>query len=295
MSETRSKYQVHVELLTTGAVSADFDDVVAGHPLNRRLNRIERVVATFLGRIDKRLSNGLQVFFGTADAALLAACEIQHRCAVLPQVSGYRLALRIGIHHGIVRQRSKDGVDNSWEIASQLAVADDGIVVSDIVFSALTRPELRKLATPLDDISAGSLAYKVNWRGEIPSVSYGTESVWPASQPPLTIGLYLVLHHDQMKLELAKDKPVLSIGRDPLSDLVVVGDRISRNHCRIEKKPDGIVLTDSSTNGTCVVREGGVELLIKKDSVALKGKGMLFFGRLCNGERRGGVKYEVYA
>jgi hypothetical protein len=294
MSATRSKYLVHAELVDIGVVPADFDDAMAGHPLERRLNRIERVVATYLGQIDRRLSRGLQMFFGTADAALLAACEIQHRCAVLPQVSARRLALRIGIHHGVVRERSKDGVDNSWEIASQLSVDNDGIVVSETVVLALS-PELRKLAVPLGDLPAGSLAYKVDWRCGIPSSASGSESVWPSSKPSRPVGAYLVLNYDQIQLELSKDNPLLTVGRDPLSDLVVAGDRMSRHHCRIEKNSDQIVLVDTSTNGTCVVREGGVELLIKKDSVVLKGKGLLFFGRLCNGERRGGVRYEVHA
>lgn len=292
MSATRSKYQVHAELLTTGVLSADFDDALAGHPMARRLNRIERVAATYLGRVDKRLGNGLQILFDTADAALLGACEMQHRCDVLPQVSGHRLALRIGIHHGVVRQRSKDGPVNTWEIAAQLVVADDGIVVSEVVVAALS-PELRKLALPLGDIPAGSLAYKVDWRGEIPSASYGGESVWPASKPPRPIGPYLVLNYDLIELELSNDNSVLTIGRDPLNDLVVTGERISRNHCRVEKKPDRIALTDTSTNGTCVVPEGGVEFMVKKNSVVLKGKGMLFFGRPCHGERRGGVRYEA--
>jgi hypothetical protein len=284
MSATRSKYQVHAELLIIGVVSADFDDALAGHPMARRLNRIERVAATYLGRVDKRLGNGLQMIFETADAALLSACEMQHRCDVLPQVSRHRLALRIGIHHGVVRQRAKDGPVNTWETAAQLAVADDSIVLSEIVVAALS-PELRKLALPLGDIPAGSLAYKFDWRGEMPSASHGGDSVWPASKPPRPIGPYLLLNYDQMQLELSSDNPV--------NDLVVTGERISRNHCRIEKKPDRIALTDTSTNGTCVVPENGVQLMVKKNSVVLKGKGMLFFGRPCNGERRGGVKYET--
>lgn len=69
--------------------------------------------------------------FDTADAALLGACEMQHRCAVLPQVAKQRLALRIGIHQGLIRQRSRDGDDNTREVAVRLAVSDDGIVASN--------------------------------------------------------------------------------------------------------------------------------------------------------------------
>lgn len=291
MNTSRNTYQVHAEVLSSGVVAADFDDALAGHPLERRLNRIERVAATYLGRIERRLGNCLQMVFETADAALLGACEMQHRCAVLPQVAGNRLALRIGIHQGAARQRSKDHADNAREIASRLAIADDVIVASDIVVAALS-PELRKLAHHLSEPPAGIAACQVDWRSEIPTAAYGGDSLWPASKAPHPVGPYLLLHYEQKTLELTQDKPLATIGREPLSHLVVHGDNVSRNHCRIERRADCIVLTDSSTNGTCVAPEGGAEFLVRKDSVVLKGKGMLFFGRPCNGERRGGVRYE---
>ena len=74
--------------------------------MERRLNRLERVAAAYRGRIDLRFGNGLLTTFDTADAAVLGAREMQHRCAVLPQASRPRLALRIGIHQGLIRQRS---------------------------------------------------------------------------------------------------------------------------------------------------------------------------------------------
>ena len=54
-----------------------------------------------------------------------------------------------------------------------------------------------------------------------------------------------------------------------------------------------MVLTDWSTNGTCIMPDQGEQSLIKNGSITLKGKGLLFFGRLCNGERRGGVRFET--
>ncbi len=40
------------------------------------------------------------------------------------------------------------------------------------------------------------------------------------------------------------------------------------------------------------MRDGASELLVKNANAILKGKGLLFFGRPFNGERRGGVRYE---
>jgi len=293
MNSTRSKYQVHAELLATGPTSALFDDAKAGYPVARRMNRIERVVATYRGRIDQLLNNGLLMSFETADASVLAACEMQHRCAGLPQVAGHRLALRVGIHKGLVRQRAKDEADNAQEIASRLAVADNGIVASESVYAALN-PELRKLAQVVDYSPVEMAAYKFDWRCEIPSSAYGGESFWPASQDAHHIGPYLLLHQGLKTIELTQSNPVATIGRNPSNDLVTMGIHVSRQHCRIERQADCILLTDTSTNGTCVMTDEGIEFLVKQDSFYLKGKGLLFFGRLCNGERRGGVRFEAY-
>ena len=94
-------------------------------------------------------------------------------------------------------------------------------------------------------------------------------------------------------LELTPDNPVATIGRSPSNDLVITDVFASRKHCHIERLADGIVLTDWSTNGTCVMPDQGAELLVKNDSLYLRGKGLLFFGRLCNGERRGGIRFET--
>ncbi len=292
MNKGRSRFVVHAELQGTGKMPADFDDIKAGRPMERRLNRMERVVAAYRGHIDARTDNGLRIVFDTADAALLGACEMQHRCAVLPQFSANRLALRIGIDHEVAKQRSKDGADTAPQIASQLAVLDDGIIASEVVVDALNA-DLRQFVQPTDEPQAGVAAYLVDWRGEIPAGAYGGEALWPTSKRPRAIGAYLLLHLGLKTLELTRENPTATIGREPLNDLVIVDDHVSRNHCRIERRIDGFVLVDSSTNGTCVTPDNGEETLVKNDALVLRGKGLLFFGRLCNGERRGGVRYEA--
>ena len=293
MNKTRSKYLVHAVILRTGLASAEFDDAKAGHPLERRLNRLERIAATYRGRIDERTQNALVMTFNTADAALLGACEMQHRCAVLPQVAKQRLALRIGIHQGLIRQRSRDGDDNTREVAVRLAVSDDGIVASELVVKSLN-PDLRKLTRPFEDTPVEIAAYKVDWRREIPSAAFGGESFWPANMTSHPVEPYLLLHHGLKTIEATQENPLVTVGRDPACDLVIVDVFISRNHCMIERQSKYIVLTDTSTNGTSVLPDTGEEFLVKNSFVVLKGKGLLFFGRPFKGERRGAVRFEVY-
>jgi len=293
MNQARSTFQLFAELVANTPASSEFDDQKAGRPIERRLNRMERVVAAYRGEITERRDTGLRVSFLSADAALLGACEMQHRCAVLPQLSGYRLALRIGIDQSIARQRSKDNAEETRGIADQLAVLDDAIIASDAVISSLN-PELHKLTRPLTETATEIASHTVDWRREIPTAAFGTESLHAASQPARQPGTLLTLQHGLKTLEYSRSVSIATIGRDPQNDLVLIDDRISRNHCRIECRSNGIILTDSSTNGTSILPEAGEETVVRNGSTTLKGKGLLFFGRTFNGERRGGIRYETY-
>ena len=293
MFKSRSKFFLHAQVRRADSEEEEFDDAQAGHPIERRLNRLERVSSAYRGQIGLRFSNGMLVTFESADAALLGACEMQHRCSVLPQVSRQKLTLGIGIHQGIVKQRLKDEANDTRERAAQLARIQDGILVSQAMLDALS-PDLRKLARPLEDASPEDRAFIIDWRREIPSGAYGGESFWPTTMHSLPVTPYLYLHFGLKTLEVSENTPLATIGRDPLSDLALTDIHVSRNHCRIERTPAGIVLTDQSTNGTTVVCDDGVEFLVKSNSVTLKGKGLLFFGRPFKGERRGSVRFEAY-
>ena len=289
MNTPRSIYRVHAEINRPGSTSPLFDDAHAGYPLARRLNRIERVAAAYRGRIDQAFDNGRLMSFESADAALLGACEMQQRCSGLPQASGHRLALRIGIAQGALRQRVQDEDDGAGEIAAKLAVIDDAIVACGDVVAELN-DELRELASAIAD-SPLAPAYQIDWRGEIPPTAYGREARGPINAN--AIAPYVILHQGLKTLEVTQDNPLITVGRAPSNDLVMSDIFVSRKHCRIERQDDYIVLTDWSTNGTCVMSDQGEQRLIKNGSIYLKGQGLLFFGRQCNGERRGGVRFET--
>ena len=292
MSTPRSQYHVHARIQHSGSAAAHFDDAKAGFPLARRMNRMQRVAECYHGTVEQLSGDSLAMTYATADAALLSACEMQQRCAGLPQSAGHRLALRVGVHQGPLRQRAQDGADDAPEIAAQLAIRDDEIIASDAVVADLNA-ELRKISHAFYDTPLEIACYRINWHSEIPTAAYGGEAFWPATRAADGEGPYIVLHQGLKTLELSYDRPIASVGRAPSNDLVVADIFVSRKHCRIERQSDCIVLTDWSTNGTCVLPDDGDELLVKNDSLYLKGKGLLFFGRLCNGERRGGVRFET--
>jgi len=293
IKKARIEYQLHAAIGLIGDLPDSFDDAQAGHPIERRLKRIERVVDAYRGKLLDRFDYGIRVVFQTADEAVLAACEMQHRCSALPQGPKRKLTLRIGIHQGFVRQRSKDIDDNAPEIATLLATADDGVLISEAVAEDLNA-ELRKRARRLSDADLIIPVLQLDWRGEIPTAAFSGESFWPNNLGMPELSPCLVLRHGRKVLQANEETPLITVGRDATCNLVLPDTHVSRIHCLIERKPDFILLTDTSTNGTSITPDIGDEFLLKSSSVVLRGKGLLFFGRPYKGERRGGVRFETY-
>ena len=293
MNIARKKYQMHAELLETGTTSIEPGTVDHSQTIERGLHRIERNSAVYLGQIAKRLENGLQITFDTAEAAVLSACEMQRRCAALREVTHDPLTLRVGIHQGVMLERAKDPADSTIEIASLLAITDDGIVISGAVVASLKR-EFKKLVHPIKDFPPEVSAHTVDWRGELPHSSYWDNSEWASDGDNNQDRPYLLLQHNLSTLKIGHERPIVTVGRSPLNGMVLSNNLVSRNHCRFERSIDCITVTDTSSNSTFVTPEKGKEVRILKASMILSERGMIFFGRECGGDRRGGIKYEVF-
>jgi hypothetical protein len=274
-----------------GIDNADKDE--DNNPVKRRLNRVERVIAAYQGEVVDRTPYSYCVAFRSADSALLAACEMQHRCGSLPQQFKRHIALRVGVHPESVSPKAAN------ENAEGLAVLDSGIVISEKIIAA-SNPELHTLAFPLKAPSIDIPVFSVDWRLEIPMgvmngdllASSPIDEAQKSSERAQDISL--ILCYKDKKVELTRDIPVVSLGRDPQNDLVFENDYlVSRNHCRIEWRSGKIVLTDTSTNGTSITDENGKEVLIRKSSIDIRGKGLILLGRTFPGDLGCGIHFET--
>ena len=81
-----------------------------------------------------------------------------------------------------------------------------------------------------------------------------------------------------------EQRPQVVIGRADESDVVVRGNLISRIHARIEFSRNRFTLTDQSTNGTFLQINGQEETFVRRDSVQMKGEGMIGLGRVPDGD-----------
>lgn len=71
---------------------------------------------------------------------------------------------------------------------------------------------------------------------------------------------------------------VLKIGRNADNDVVVSVDTASRYHARVEQRETGMVLIDTSSNGTFVYNQQGDESYVEQDEMVLTGSGAICVG-----------------
>src|SRR5436189_16968 len=101
-----------------------------------------------------------------------------------------------------------------------------------------------------------------------------------ASGPRAGHRLRLRLRWQDRELLVEERHSSVTIGRAEDNDMVVKGNLISRLHARIEISRNKFVLIDQSTNGTFVQSADGEESFVRRDSLQIKGQGMIGLGRL---------------
>ena len=90
--------------------------------------------------------------------------------------------------------------------------------------------------------------------------------------------LRLVLSDRELVLD--ESRPQVAIGRADENDVIIRGNLISRIHARIELARSKFLLIDQSTNGTFVNSVNGEEAFVRRDSMTLKGVGMIGLGKV---------------
>ena len=151
IKKARPVYLVRADILGSSEHILVSAVMMQGEPVRRRINRLERATESYCGKVIRRASQGFLSSFESAEAAVMGACEMQRRCAVIPKMSGVKVGVQIGINAGAALQFSEDNTGAIEATAARLAalLGDGGIMASEAVFNALS-PLTRKnsLHTP---------------------------------------------------------------------------------------------------------------------------------------------------
>lgn len=274
-------YLVHGAVHEISGQAASIDGDLLGKLIQRRLKRLERVLSAHGGTLLKQLRQGLLASFHSPEAALIGACEMQRRCAVIPQLADTQLALKIGIHTTMGRRLTKHAVDPAEATAAKLSelLGESGIVLSETVIEGLPSG-LKEKSMPIANEGSAIAAFSIDWnaipmqRQPLPAANERLATERQASSRNARV----VLRQGARQHHFDSRQHVITFGRDPASDVAIISPKTSRRHCRIIYRLGHYVLVDLSTNGTYVYLDDDQEIRVQKSMLQLSGKGRISFG-----------------
>lgn len=255
-------------------------DAEARRAIERCLNRIERAITAYHGRLVKTIGDEALAVFDSAEEGFLAACEMQQKIDHLPPAAGHKLAIHVGFYFGEVIAQQGDVFGDTVNTAARLvALAKPGqIITGDETVKHLPLPclaSVRQLDSVILKGKADTLQlWEALWRG-------GEELTLVPSHfaPTQPMDLKLRLHHGNSDVFVGEQRAQVTLGRDSSCHIVIGDPRASRLHARIELRRDKFVLIDQSTNGTYIASGSDGKYVVKREETILRGRGRLSFGQ----------------
>lgn len=275
-----------------------FSDVVGSTRIYEALGdqRAREVIAVCLdlmqgateahkGTVIKTIGDEVMATFPTADDAMNAAAQIQRSITTHPalQIEGQSVSVRIGCHFGPVVLERHDVFGATVNTANRMtSQAKSGQIVTTAATVDLLSPDWRASVRQIDLATlsvqgAEVMLYEAIWQSDditsmLPSIRMG------AGVDRKAVRLRLVLSDRELVLD--ESRPQIAIGRADENDVIIRGNLISRIHARIELSRSKFLLIDQSTNGTFVTSLNGEEAFVRRDSMQLKGAGLIGLGKV---------------
>jgi class 3 adenylate cyclase len=240
------------------------------------------------GTVIKTIGDEIMATFPTPNDAVNAASRMQHdiRTHSGLKVEGQAIAIRIGGHFGPVVLENRDIFGAAVHTANRMtSQAKAGQVMITSAMVERLAPEWRSAVRQIDVATLKGKTsedelYEVLWQKEdatsmLPAIALSA-AVSREKHRPRRLNLQFL----GQDLVVDDTRSNITIGRAEENDVVVKGNLISRLHARIEFSRGKFLLVDQSTNGTFVTTKEGEEAFVRRDSMQLKGEGMIGFGRV---------------
>lgn len=233
------------------------------------------------GSVIKTMGDEVMSTFPSASDALNAACQMQKQISAHSQlkIDGHAVAIRVGCHFGPVVLESRDVFGSTVHTANRMtSQAKAGQIVTTAATVAQLSPEWRAVVRQIDVATLkgqGSevALYEVMWQPD------DATSMLPQIPLEGRKAARLRLQFQDREIVVDEGRPNVVMGRAEDNDLVVKGNLISRLHARVEISRNKFLLVDQSTNGTFIHLAGGEEAFLRRDSMQIKGEGMIGLGR----------------
>jgi class 3 adenylate cyclase len=235
------------------------------------------------GSVIKTMGDEVMATFPSADDALNAAAQMQKQIAAHPalKVDDHTVAIRIGCNYGPVVLENRDIFGSAVHTANRMtsqAKAGQIMTTANMVeqLSADWRASVRQIdIATLKGRSSEVALFEVLWQPEettsmVPAIASRERPAQPQR---------LRLRYQGQELFIDESRANVNIGRAEENDLVVKGNLISRLHARVEMNRNKFMLIDQSTNGTFVLGKDGEEAFVRRDSMQIRGEGLIGLGK----------------
>jgi len=287
----RKLFVMFADIASSSQLFERLGDTEAMYAVERCLKRMGRSIDSYHGRIAQVVGDELLAAFTTAENASQAAIDMQQRVADIPPVSGLKLAIRIGLHVGMVSEEdgelSGEVVTNAARVVGA-ARRDQILCSSDMVSELGSQTPLKFRPMPeLGSIpqEGGALdIFQIEWTAHPVSGQFSVLSIMPATRLSVSYRGQTHVLDDKMR--------VLSVGRDLTNKIHIDDRKASRLHARIEKRNSGFYLVDTSTNGSYVSLSGRQEVIVRRNEILLEGDGRISFGASRNDPSAAVIDFE---
>ena len=237
------------------------------------------------GTVIKTMGDEVMATFPTADDALNAAAQMQKQITVHPslKVDEQTVAIRIGCNFGPVVLENRDIFGSAVHTANRMtSQAKAGQIITTLTMVERLSNEWRTSVRQIDVAtlkgrSSEVALYEVLWQTD--DVTSMVQYSAIASRETANKGLRLRLRYQGQEVLVEAGKKIVTMGRAEENDLVVKGTLISRMHARVEISRNKFMLIDQSTNGSFIVGKDGEEAFVRRDSMQIRGEGLIGLGK----------------
>ena len=288
-NKTPKNYLLYAGILAYEKTAGTIENALLGDPIRRRINRLERAAVSNFGTIISRNLHGLLAAFETAEAAVRGACEMQKHCALIPQISGAKVGIQIGITASDSKQVELTET-NAYQLANLLG--DGGIVVAKAVVDDLP-PTMRQDIYVISPANVRNLVHAIIWRDGPPAYPASTQNFPDFPSTPELPVPSIVLRLAGVSYKFNNPQAEIMIGRDPTCDIVVDHKKASRSHCKLIIERDKFLLIDTSTNSTYITSSNGAALKVSREQAKLPEKGWITLGHLYHQNGQFRIEFEV--
>jgi adenylate cyclase len=235
------------------------------------------------GTVIKTMGDEIMATFPSADDALDAGAQMQREISHHPglKVNDHAVAIRIGCNFGPVVMEARDIFGSAVHTANRMtsqAKAGQIITTATMIehLSNEWRASVRQIdVATLKGRSSEFALFEVLWQPDESTSMVATISAGDSDKPQK-----LRLRYQGQEVLVEDGREIITIGRAEDNDLVIKGNLISRLHARIELNRNKFMLIDQSTNGTFVAVKDGEDTFVRRDSMQMRGEGMIGLGKV---------------